>query len=176
MNRRPYEDETPKDQSSEADDPPIDPKVCSANVSHTTEYKEYTLYFTETVLPQVSHLKTSGKSDTLSGMTFAIQTYQQKDPVIYLSEISDMTPEKLRQAQIADSDFTAMFAYKEDGKVPEERDLSHRLIAESQFYETDNGVLYHLHYPRTKGHKWTDVKKQLAVQQYSERCFVKIVP
>ena len=163
MSRRPYEDETPKAQSSEADDPPIDPQVCSVNVSHTTEYKEYTLHFTETELPQVSHLKTSRTSDTLSEMICAIETYQQMDPVTYLSEISDMTPEKLRQAQIADSDFTAMFAYKEDGKVLEERDTAHRLIAESQFYETDNGVLYHLYYPRTKGHKWTDVKKQLAV-------------
>ena len=85
------------------------------------------------------------------------------DPIQYLSEISDMTPEKLRQAQIADSNFTAMFAYKEDRKVPEERDAAHRLVAESQFYEIDNGVLYHLYFPRTKGHKWTDVKKQLVV-------------
>ena len=96
-------------------------------------------------------------------MICAIETYQQMDPVTYLSEISDMTPEKLRKAQIADSDFTAMFAFKEDGKVPGEHDIAHRLIAESQFYETDNGALYHLYYPRTKGHKWTDMKKQLAV-------------
>ena len=56
MSHRPYEDEPPKDQSSEANDPPIDPQVCSVNVSHTTDYKEYTLHFTDTELPQVSHL------------------------------------------------------------------------------------------------------------------------
>ena len=164
MSRRTYDEASnTKSQDSDSEDPPIDPQVCSVNVSSTAEYKEYTLHFSETELPQVSHLKTSFKADPLSEMIAAVDTYQQMDPVDYLSEISDMTAEKLRQAQIADSHFTAMFAYKEDGKVPEERDAAHRLIAESQFYEVDSGVLYHLYYPRTKGHKWTDVKKQLAV-------------
>ena len=144
------------------------------DVSHTTEYKEYTLHFTETELPQVSHLKTSRTSDTLSEMICAIETYQQMDHITYLSEISDMTPEKLRQAQIADSDFTAMFAYKEDGKVQEEHDIAHRLIAESQFYETDNGVLYHLYYPRTKGNKWTEVMKPLAVPNILRDAVLKL--
>ena len=165
MSRRKYmyTDETPKDKAFEADDPPIDPQVSSVNLPMTVECKEYTLHFEQIDKPQVNQLTTTCKPDTLSEMICAIDTYQQMDPIQYLSEISDMTPEKLRQAQIADSNFTAMFAYKEDGKVPEERDDAHRLVAESQFYEIDNGVLYHLYFPRTKGHKWTDVKKQLVV-------------
>ena len=48
------------------------------------------------------------------------------------------------------SQSTVMFM---SGKVPEERDAAHRLVAETQFYEIDNGVLYHLYFPRTKGHR-----------------------
>ena len=164
MSRRTYDEASnTKSQDSDSDDLPIDPQVCTVNVANSKDYKEYTLHFEETDLPQVNQLKPSRKTDTLSEMIYAIDTYQNMDPVDHLSEICNMNKEKLRQAQMEDSDFTAMFTYKEEGKVPEERDLAHRLIAEAQFYEIDDGVLYHLYYPRTKGHKWTDVKKQLAV-------------
>lgn len=137
------EGSTTKSQDSDADDLPIDPQVCTVNVANSKDYKEYTLHFEETDLPQVNQLRPSGKTDTLSEMIYAIDTYQNMDPVDHLSEISSMTKEKLRQAQMEDNDFTAMFTYKEEGKVPEERDLAHRLIAEAQFYEIDDGILYH---------------------------------
>ena len=72
VTRRQYDDESPKHKDFETDDLPIDPQVCSADVSSTKEYKECTLHFSETELPQVSHLKTSCKFDSLSELVYAI--------------------------------------------------------------------------------------------------------
>ena len=75
VSRRQYDEENPKHTDFEPDDPPIDPQVCSINVSSTEEYKEYTLHFSETELPQLSHLNASCKADALSEMIAAIDTY-----------------------------------------------------------------------------------------------------
>ena len=163
LSRRTYTSQNPDQPTLNADDPHIDPQVCLLNTPTQKVYKEYTLHFSETEKAKINNQTTEPKLNSLSTMINAIDTYNKMDPINHLSEICNMTPEKLRQAQIADSDFTAMFAYKEKGKVPEQRDQAHILIAESQFYEIDAGVLYHLYYPRTKGHKWTDVKKQVVV-------------
>ena len=126
MSRRTYDEaSTTKSQDSDSDDFPIDPQVCTINVANSKDYKEYTLHFEETDLPQVNQLKPSRKTGTVSEMIYAIDTYQNMDPVDHLSEICSMNKEKLRQAQMEDSDFMAMFTYKEESKVPEERDLAH---------------------------------------------------
>ena len=68
----------------------------------------------------MNQLKPSRKTNTMSEMIYAIDTYQNMDTVDHLSEISSMNKEKFRQRQMEDNDFMAMFTYKEEGKVPEE--------------------------------------------------------
>ena len=78
---RQYDDESPKDKDSEADDPSIDSKVHSVDLPTPIENKEYILHFlSEIELPQVSHLKTSCNVDLLSELICAIDAYQQMGP------------------------------------------------------------------------------------------------
>lgn len=111
----------------------------------------------------VNSLSTNCEKDKLSEMICAIEAYEKLDPAKHFSEMNNLSPEKLRDAQKSDNEFAPIFGYKEHGKVPEDRNEANRLVAEAQFYELDEGILYHLYHPRSKGHKWTDVKKQLAV-------------
>ena len=68
------------------------------------------------------------------------------------------------EAQMSDKDLAPMFEYKEQGILPEDRNRANTIMHEAQYYKVDDGILYlFLYQPRSKGHRWTDVKKQLAV-------------
>ena len=159
LSRRKYET-TAESNNDDCDDVVIDPQVCSVHVeSNVTEYK---LEFVEEKQAQVNSTK-AVKTDVLSEMICAIDTYENLDPMQHMFSIHDLTKEKLREAQVKDASFGPMFDYKENLKVPDDRNDANRLVSEAQFYEVEDGILYHFYHPRSKGHKWENVKKQLAV-------------
>ena len=65
--------------------------------------------------------------------------------------------------QRKDPELSLMIKYLEDRELPEDRKVAHRLSVEANEYVLENGVLFHLYYPRGKGPKSERVIKQLAV-------------
>ena len=55
------------------------------------------------------------------------------------------------------------YAYLHSGTTPEPKQLATKTIAESDQYFLDDDVLFHMFYPRSKGHKAVRMIKQLAV-------------
>jgi len=74
-----------------------------------------------------------------------------------------MTSENLREMQGNDPELKPMILYLENRSLPEDAKLAHRLVVESNDYFLDNGVLFHLYYPRGNVLKSERVIKQLVV-------------
>ncbi|MES9881967.1 MAG: reverse transcriptase domain-containing protein [Sedimenticola sp.] len=165
LSRRPYEQQEDKGETTaEADDLPIDPQVDVTDISPKC-YTEYTFAFPSDTAVTVNTLDTHAQQDTLSEMIQAIDTYQSIAPAEHLLSTCNinMSEEGLRDTQQEDPDFKDMFQYLEHNKVPENRNAAGKVVAESQYYVIDNELLFHLYHPRSKGHKWQNVTKQLAV-------------
>lgn len=136
----------------------IDPQVCSIQTEMVV--KEYKIEYVINNCSEVNSLKVGHKNDALSEMICAIDTYENLDPAQHMFSICDLTNETMREAQLSDASFGPMFDYKENLRVPDDRNDANRLVSEAQYYEIENGILYHFYHPRTKGHKWDQVKKQ----------------
>ncbi|KAL8605220.1 hypothetical protein ACOMHN_031161 [Nucella lapillus] len=67
----------------------------------------------------------------------------------------------LRTMQLNDPQCQPFIEYLESSQLPQDDKLAPRLILESQDYVLQNGVLYHLYYPRRQGHRTERSIKQL---------------
>ena len=76
--------------------------------------------------------------------------------------IDKIDNDELRQMQLADPQSAPFMAYAEDNVLPPDDKLARRLL-ESQDYVMDNGLLFHLYYPRGQGHRTERLVKQLVV-------------
>jgi transposase InsO family protein len=82
-----------------------------------------------------------------------------KDCFIHLIDGKD-----IKSAQRECDDFKDIIKYMETREVPEDAKLARAIVAESDQYVIDDGLLYHLHTPRTKGvPKSEKLVKQLAL-------------
>lgn len=161
LSRCDYQNKTEKECETESDDVVIDPRVCA--IQQEAVVIKYILEYVESKSLKINSVTTEDKSDKLSAMICAIDAYESLDPTKHKLKISELTKEKLIEAQKSDQAYAPIFEYKENGKVPDDKDEVNRLVAEAQFYEIDAGVLYHLYHPRTKAHQWENVKRQLEI-------------
>ena len=165
LSRRTYESERSHTKEREdPDDLSLGPEVWQLKSDNKSNIMEYKLHYEDLPIKQIATVicpEPSGSS--LSTMINAIDTYENLDPLQHVTEIYPISADNLRKEQKEDSDYKPMMAYLEEKQVPENRNEANRIVAESQYYVIDDGILYHLYQPRSKGHKWTDVKKQLAV-------------
>ena len=165
LSRRVY-DEVNKTPASNHEDPDalsLGPEVCTLGDREHKETWEYKLHCEEVQMKDVMDITCQESNDTLTTMIHAIHADEALDPLQHVSEVCPISIEDLRVKQTEDPDFKPMITYLEDRRVPEDRNEANRIVAEAQYYILENGILYHLYQPRSKGHKWTDVKKQLAV-------------
>ena len=56
-----------------------------------------------------------------------------------------------------DSQLKTYLDYLTKGVLPDDSKTARTIILESPDYVVDGGVLYHLYYPRGKGHKWIEL-------------------
>ena len=89
-----------------------------------------------------------------------------------LPTISEITkPEDIDQLpdialrQINDTQLKPIIEYLDSNILPTDDKEARHVLLESQDYIFENGVLYHLYYPRGKGHKADRLIKQLIVPQ-----------
>jgi hypothetical protein len=59
----------------------------------------------------------------------------------------------LSDRQRKDAQAAPFIKYLEEELLPEDNKIARRLILEAQDYVMENGILYHLYYPRGKGHR-----------------------
>ena len=161
LSRRDYE--AVKSTEEDPDDLSLGPEVCMLEEEGDKEMREYKFHYQVSEEANINSVNSQEPVDTLSAMIHAIDTYEELNPVQHMTEVFAVTADDLKTQQREDPNFKPIFTYLEDSQVPEDRNEANRIVAEAQYYVIENGILYHLYQPRRKGHKWTDVKKQLAV-------------
>ena len=78
--------------------------------------------------------------------------------------VSVLSPPTLIEAQKECSDFSDIYKYLDNDELPTTRAQAKRILAEADQYIIDEGVLYHIYTPRTKGApKASRTIRQLAV-------------
>ena len=120
---------------------------------------EYTLHYT-------THTHNSNQQkpiNTLTKLMKAENDYHSVAPMNFLCEVLHTTAADIQSQQKADPKLQPLFNYLQNDILPEDSKLARTIVAESPDYVLDNGVLYHLYYPRGKGHKLDRVIKQLVV-------------
>ena len=125
--------------------------------------REYKLHYETVETVNVNILSCQEPADSLSTMIHAIEAYEQLDPLQHVREVCPISSADLKNEQREDPDFKWIIDYLLEKQVPDNRNEANRIVAEAQYYIIEDGILYHLYQPRSKGHKWTDVKKQLAI-------------
>ena len=161
LSRREYDEVKSRDE--DPDDLSLGPEIGMVRAEEDKEMREYKIHYEVTESANINSIIGQEPVDSLSAMIHAIDTYEGLDPVQHMTEVFAVTTEDLKKEQREDSNFKPIFTYLEENQVPEDRNEANRIVAEAQYYIIENDILYHLYQPRRKGHKWTDVKKQLAV-------------
>ena len=99
----------------------------------------------------------------LTKLFAAEKQYLDLDPVANILANTTVTTEKLRQEQMSDPELETLFTYFEHDALPTNKKDADHLLKESNHYILDDGILYHIYYPRGKGHMSDQVIKQLVV-------------
>ena len=139
------------------------PEVCLVGEHQVNELREYKLHFDTVETVNVNSLSCQEPADSLSTMIHAIEAYEALDPLQHVNEVCPISSADLKNEQREDPDFKSIIDYLVEKQVPDNRNEANRIVAEAQYYIIEDGILFHLYQPRSKGHKWTDVKKQLAI-------------
>ena len=162
LSRREYSEHN-QTENEDADDLSLGPEVCVVGQHPVNEMREYKLHYETVETVNVNILSCQEPADSLSTMIHAIEAYEQLDPLRHVSEVCPISSADLKNEQREDPDFKSIIDYLVEKQVPDNRNEANRIVAEAQYYIIEDGILFHLYQPRSKGHKWTDVKKQLAI-------------
>ena len=124
LSRRPY----PATPESESDDVAVEQTVLTTNAPKTKCLWVQTTF-------SYAHLGINNR--TLQGATPTIDA---------------LSPQDLKSAQKTCDDFKNIYEYVEEGELPNNARLAKRIVAEAdQYIIDDEGILYHIYTPRTKG-------------------------
>ena len=162
LSRREYSEKN-QTENENADDLSLGPEVCVVGQHPANEMREYKLHYETVETVNVNILSCQEPADSLSTMIHAIEAYEQLDPLQHVREVCLISSADLKNEQREDPDFKSIIDYLLEKQVPDNRNEANRIVAEAQYYIIEDGILFHLYQPRSKGHKWTDVKKQLAI-------------
>lgn len=114
---------------------------------------------------KVSSLPEGSRPDTIEyKLTYATDTI----PIYSISELDNPTPETNvdnGNRQRADAPLNQYISYLNTGSLPSDTAVARCIVAETQDFILQDGILYHYYYPRGKGHKIDRQVKQLVVPQ-----------
>ena len=91
------------------------------------------------------------------------QSFTSDEEPIVICMVDKVENDDLREMQCKDPQCAPFLAYLEQDQLPEDDKLARRLMLESQDYVVNNGLLYHLYYPRGQGHRTERLVRQLVV-------------
>ena len=109
---------------------------------------------------------TLGQGQPLSSIDTLSQSeahYISLSPLEHFNEISNTATTDIKTMQQNDPDLQIIIAYLLFGKLPDDDKLARQVTIESNDYIDDNDILYHLYYPRGKGHRVNRMVKQLVI-------------
>ena len=150
-------------ENEDADDLSLGPEVCVVGQHPVNEMREYKLHYETVERANVNTLSCQEPADSLSTMIHAIEAYEALDPLQHVNEVCPISSADLKNEQREDPDFKSIIEYLIEKQVPDNRNEANRIVAEAQYYIIEDDILFHLYQHRSKGHKWTDVRKQLAI-------------
>ena len=162
LSRREYSEKN-QAENEDADDLSLGPEVCVVGQHPVKEMREYKLHYETVETANVNTLSCQEPADSLSTMIHAIEAYEALDPLQHVREVCPISSPDLKNEQREDPDFKSIIDYLIEKQVPDNRNEANRIVAEAQYYIIEDDILFHLYQPRSKGHKWTDVRKQLAI-------------
>ena len=156
--------------TSELDDESV-PEIMSSD--HTTtplqegnlttappgQLTEYTLHYTA----HTYHTNQQQPINTLTKLVQAENEYHSVKPINFLCQVLQTTETDIQSQQQSDPKLQPLSMYLQNGILPDDPKLARAVVVESADYVLDEGILYHLYYPRGKGHKLDRVVKQLVV-------------
>ena len=93
--------------------------------------------------------------------------YVELNALRHVCAVTDTDPIDVKQQQLDDCKLSPIIKYLKQDKLPSDlsEDKEHKFIAESHEYvvDPDDGLLYHMYYPRSRGPRVDRLVKQLCV-------------
>ena len=135
------------------------------------KFTEYTLSYSsahspnERSSPEQSNSHSCKQVNSLTRMIQAEADYKSLHATQHLSEILHIGKPTIHELQQSDIVLQKYINYLKNGTIPDDDKTARTIVIESADYILDNGILYHLYYPRGKGHKIDRVVRQLVVPQ-----------
>ncbi len=126
------------------------------------ELTEYSIEVGEEIPPSIIEILAI---DVHEALTQLEDDYYNIDPLELAKSILVASITDIKQLQREDEWYHDMIIYKESRKYPKDEQASKLVSAEKEEYLLDEGLLYHLWYPRGKGHKVDRLIKQLCIPQ-----------
>ena len=118
---------------------------------------------TPTVSAMNTHVSHAHNDTTLLALQRAEDNYASISALDHAYEITHKSAQELKTLQESDPHLKHIVDYLQSKTLPDNDKLARRVILESSDYILENDVLFHLYYPRGKGHKTDRLIKQLAV-------------
>ncbi|CAG2231626.1 unnamed protein product [Mytilus edulis] len=100
---------------------------------------------------------------TAESSTQTEASFIELDPYASICEITTSPKEKVVNDQRTDENFKDIIKYILDKELPDKTRQARKTVIESQDYIIDEDVLFHLYYPKGKGHRADRIVKRLAV-------------
>ena len=146
------------------------PNTNSFHTANETKFTEYTLSYPSSqsnihTHSQSSECNSTRQVNTLTRLIKAEADYQSLDATQHLSEILQINKPTLQDLQQTDPVLQKYINYLKNGTLSDDDKIARTVVLESADYVLDQGILYHLYYPRGKGHKIDRVLKQLVIPE-----------
>ncbi|CAC5426199.1 Retrovirus-related Pol polyprotein from transposon 297 [Mytilus coruscus] len=152
LSRREYSD---FQSSSEPEDVIPSVNLTSISSQENSEPLQVNFVYTPTnTIPSVMAVDAENTDDTV------IET--NPEPTQIQETHTEVMPENIGPLQKECFDFKHVYAYLENGTLPDETKLAKKICLEASQYALLDGILYHFYQPRTRGRKKDLFVKQLA--------------
>ena len=126
-------------------------------------YTEKKRIAADTHIRSTNQQPVQSKVPAIKAITDAEIQYQDIDPLVLVLQTTQLTRERIIEAQNKDEHARQMIDYIVRNVLPQDRKQADVIVRESNHYVISDGVLFHHYYPRGKGHMSERVIKQLVV-------------
>ncbi|VDH91423.1 Hypothetical predicted protein [Mytilus galloprovincialis] len=126
--------------------------------------------------PYDTEIATITTTATVESSTQTEASFIELDPYASICEITTSPKEKVVNDQRTDENFKDVIKYILDKELPDKTRQARKTVIESQDYIIDDDVLYHLYYPKGKGHRADRIVKRLAVPLTLRDDILKVIP
>ena len=163
LSRRPYEDSDPPPMEIHSDG-----KECAdfdVNIADNKQTMEYRMSYEgpDGKSLSLNNITPFAENDKVANILTACADYESSEPVELLMSVLQNDTKSISELQMEDADLNLYINYLQKSELPDDDKLARKIMLECNDYVMDREILYHIYYPRGKGHKSDRVVKQLVV-------------